>query len=129
MPHLARVKSPAPAEPPAARTAQNNSTGDVPASITRALDRSLRAMLARYTGGLSPAALGGAYLDWAIHLAGLPGKQIALANGAMASALMNVDFAVRCAFGAEQCQAIARYRTTTDFALRTGQRSPTMLRA
>jgi hypothetical protein len=32
-------------------------------------DRSLHAAAARFTGGLSPAALMQAYFDWAIHLA------------------------------------------------------------
>jgi polyhydroxyalkanoate synthase len=38
-------------------------------------DRSLHATFARFKGGLSPAALGSAYLDWAVHLAGAPGKR------------------------------------------------------
>ena len=32
------------------------------------LDRSFHAGLARYTSGISPAALTNAYVDWAIHL-------------------------------------------------------------
>jgi polyhydroxyalkanoate synthase subunit PhaC len=102
MPHLTLVKSPAPGEPRRARTAQSRSIGNAPASMPSALDRSLRAMLARYTGGLSPAALSGAYLDWAMHLIGLPGKQLALANDAIACALINFEFALRCSFGAER---------------------------
>ncbi|MTV31029.1 alpha/beta fold hydrolase [Rhodoblastus acidophilus] len=43
-------------------------------------DRLLRAGLARYTLGLSPAALGLAYADWAIHLAASPGKRAELAE-------------------------------------------------
>ncbi|MFZ2082362.1 MAG: poly-beta-hydroxybutyrate polymerase N-terminal domain-containing protein, partial [Xanthobacteraceae bacterium] len=39
-------------------------------SLADITDRSLHAALARFTGGLSPAALGSAYLDWAVHLAG-----------------------------------------------------------
>ena len=35
--------------------------------------------LARLTGGLSPAALSDAYMDWAVHLAISPGKQVELA--------------------------------------------------
>jgi polyhydroxyalkanoate synthase subunit PhaC len=42
------------------------------------LDRSLHATQARFTGGLSPAALIGAYWDWITHLASSPGKQIQL---------------------------------------------------
>src|SRR5450830_1056616 len=38
------------------------------------VDRSLHATAARFTFGLSPAALAEAYLDWATHLAFSPGK-------------------------------------------------------
>lgn len=37
-------------------------------------DQTIHAMAARFTAGLSPAALAGAYLDWAVHLAASPGK-------------------------------------------------------
>jgi polyhydroxyalkanoate synthase len=39
------------------------------------IDRLINAWLGRLTFGLSPAALGLAYADWAIHLATSPGKQ------------------------------------------------------
>ncbi|WP_231714855.1 PHA/PHB synthase family protein [Enhydrobacter aerosaccus] len=42
------------------------------------MDRSLHAALARWTLGLSPAAVGAAYLDWAVHLAACPGKRFDL---------------------------------------------------
>ena len=45
-----------------------------------ALDRMLHAGLARATVGISPAAVGLAYTDWWIHLAGAPGKQAQLAE-------------------------------------------------
>jgi polyhydroxyalkanoate synthase len=38
-------------------------------------DRIAHARLGRMTAGLSPASLGAAYLDWAVHLAVSPGKQ------------------------------------------------------
>ncbi|MBU2580722.1 MAG: alpha/beta fold hydrolase [Alphaproteobacteria bacterium] len=41
-------------------------------------DRSFHASLARYTAGISPAALTTAFLDWAIHLGLSPGKQFEL---------------------------------------------------
>ncbi len=47
------------------------------------LDRSLHAAAARFTGGLSPAALVAAYMDWATHLAVSPGKQMQLVDKAM----------------------------------------------
>jgi polyhydroxyalkanoate synthase len=54
------------------------------------------------TGGLSPAALGDAYLDWAVHLMVAPGRRIELANRAVAGALDNFTFATRCALGGKE---------------------------
>lgn len=42
------------------------------------IDQLLHAAVARATGGVSPAALWLAWLDWAWHLTGSPGKQMAL---------------------------------------------------
>lgn len=47
-----------------------------------AIDRMWEASSAKFTGGFSPMALTLAYLDWAVHLAAAPGKQIELANKA-----------------------------------------------
>ncbi|MGB8398397.1 PHA/PHB synthase family protein [Bradyrhizobium sp.] len=47
------------------------------------LDRALHAVAARFTGGLSPAALSLAFADWLLHLAASPGKQLALAADAL----------------------------------------------
>jgi polyhydroxyalkanoate synthase subunit PhaC len=47
------------------------------------LDRSLHAAQARLIGGLSPAALGLAWADWFIHLAGQPGRRAELCRQAM----------------------------------------------
>ena len=46
------------------------------------VDRSLHSAIARFTAGLSPMALTAAYLDWASHLAFLPGKRIQLVEKA-----------------------------------------------
>jgi len=46
------------------------------------LDRAFSATLARLTGGLSPAALSMAYLDWACHLAAAPQRQLEIAHDA-----------------------------------------------
>lgn len=48
-----------------------------------ALDRALHAAVARYTGGLSPADLTAAYMDWATHLAMSPGKRMQLVDKAL----------------------------------------------
>ncbi|QEL21973.1 hypothetical protein FQV39_04830 [Bosea sp. F3-2] len=47
-----------------------------------AIDRMRQAWSAKFTGGFSPMALTLAYLDWAVHLAAAPGKQLELANKA-----------------------------------------------
>ncbi len=50
-------------------------------------DRSFHATLARFTGGLSPAAVALAFADWQIHLMAAPGKRTALAGEAIQHAL------------------------------------------
>ncbi|OYU49384.1 MAG: poly-beta-hydroxybutyrate polymerase [Rhizobiales bacterium PAR1] len=55
--------------------------GDEPSAVTMMgdrIDRSLHAYAARFTAGLSPAAMAEAYLDWATHLVASPGKQAQL---------------------------------------------------
>ena len=46
-----------------------------PPLLPRDLDKPLHSQLARFTHGVSPASLAGAYLDWLTHLALSPGKQ------------------------------------------------------
>jgi len=52
-------------------------------AIADITDRSLHATAARFTAGLSPAALAHAYLDWATHLAYSPGKRLQLLDKGM----------------------------------------------
>ena len=47
------------------------------------LDKTLHAAIARFTGGLSPYALMGAYSDWAAHLAASPDKRAQLLQKAL----------------------------------------------
>jgi polyhydroxyalkanoate synthase len=56
-----------------------------------AIDRSFHATLARFTGGLSPAALALAFADWQLHLLASPGKQANLAGQALHNALQFAD--------------------------------------
>jgi len=49
-------------------------------------DRALHAMLARLTGGISPAALLLAYADWLSHLASSPQRQIEISQDALVEA-------------------------------------------
>jgi len=46
-------------------------------------DRALHAATARFTAGVSPAAVAEAYLDWATHLAYAPGKRMQLMSKAI----------------------------------------------
>jgi polyhydroxyalkanoate synthase len=75
--------------------------GRVPAGLTTLaedIDRRLHAFVARLTGGLSPAAVVGAYLDWSTHLASSPGKQMLLANEARQDVARLAAYAWRSAF-------------------------------
>lgn len=49
-----------------------NDTKAGPQTIYEALDRAAHANLAKATSGLSPSALGEAWMDWAVHLAASP---------------------------------------------------------
>ena len=59
------------------------------------VDRSLHAGAARFTFGLSPAALAKAYNDWATHLAFSPGKQMQLVDKAARKAVRFGNYAFR----------------------------------
>ncbi|MCX7324526.1 MAG: alpha/beta fold hydrolase [Hyphomicrobiales bacterium] len=54
-------------------------TGPAPDAVEGDLDRQIHAFVARFTGGLSPVALAGAWFDWASHLALSPGRRMELA--------------------------------------------------
>ncbi len=53
----------------------------------RRIDRELHAFEASLSGGVSPSALVGAYMDWATHLANQPGRRAELVRQACADAL------------------------------------------
>jgi polyhydroxyalkanoate synthase len=89
--HVSRAGDGAP--PPAAFERDSYAStafGDV-------IDRSLHAAVARFTAGLSPAALAEAVLDWAAHLAMSPGKQIQLVQKAMRKSARFVHHVHSCA--------------------------------
>jgi polyhydroxyalkanoate synthase subunit PhaC len=73
-----------------------------PLSIAETLDRSLHAEIARFSAGLSPAALALAYLDWATHLAAAPGKSMQLAEKAARKWIRLFAYACRCALWNDQ---------------------------
>jgi polyhydroxyalkanoate synthase len=61
------------------------------------MDRSLHATAARFTVGLSPAALAHAHLDWATHLAFSPGKRLQLIDKALRKSIRFANYAWMCA--------------------------------
>ena len=73
---------PAPVAPPVASADATLPTRDsyVVTALADVTDRALHAALARFTMGLSPAALAAAYLDWLVHLAASPGKRLQLVD-------------------------------------------------
>ncbi len=71
---------------------------EVPAGFAETIDRSLHARIANVTGGLSPAALVLAYIDWAVHLAAAPGKRAQLAETAVQASIRLIEYARHCGF-------------------------------
>jgi polyhydroxyalkanoate synthase len=72
----------------------NKSSSDTAFQV---LDRAAHAAMAHATLGLSPAALGGAFFDWWVHLVFSPGKQADLARQAITGAADNFAFAAQSA--------------------------------
>src|SRR5215472_13337801 len=68
-------------------------------STFETFDRSLHADVARWTGGLSPAALMLAFADWQLHLAASPGKRLSLAREVIDDTLRFVDVSTHWASG------------------------------
>ncbi len=68
------------------------------------IDRSLHAALARFTMGLSPAALAEAYHDWATHLTFSPGKRLQLVNKGTRKAVRFANYASQCALQGDKTQ-------------------------
>jgi len=93
------VTSPAGVAPMAADGAMGPDARDSYAvtAIADITDRSLHATMARFTAGLSPAAMAQAYLDWAAHLAYAPGKRMQLVDKAMRKTVRLANYTCRCA--------------------------------
>jgi polyhydroxyalkanoate synthase len=74
-------------------------------ALAELIDRASHAATARFTAGLSPVAIAGAYLDWAAHLAMAPGKRLQLASKGVRKAMRLGNYALRAASGAsvERC--------------------------
>src|SRR6185437_12106504 len=59
------------------------------------INRSFHAGAARFTGGLSPAALTHAYLAWATHLVDAPGKRLQIIDKAVRKNVRFANYAMR----------------------------------
>ena len=65
--------------------------------VLESIDRKVNAATARLTMGVSPVALTMTYFDWLAHLSASPGKQLQLAERALANAQCLGEYALRSA--------------------------------
>jgi polyhydroxyalkanoate synthase len=70
-------------------------------AFAEVIDRATHAALARFTGGISPAAIWEAYTDWALHLSLAPGKRLQLAEKTMRKSHRFARYALTCALREE----------------------------
>ena len=75
-------------------------------ALAEIVDRSMHAATARFTAGLSPIAFTDAYLDWAAHLAFLPGKRFQLIEKAMKKLFRFGNYALGRGVGASSAPCI-----------------------
>ncbi len=69
-------------------------------TVYETLDRMAHASVAKANSGLSPSVLSEAFMDWAVHLAVSPGKQLHL----MEQAMQNMQTLSRAALGGQQTE-------------------------
>jgi len=77
------------------RTASSDRDSYAMTALADITDRALHAALGRFTGGVSPAAITEAYLDWATHLSFAPGKRAQLMSKALRKAARFAAYAAR----------------------------------
>ncbi|WP_419914763.1 PHA/PHB synthase family protein [Hoeflea sp.] len=73
-------------------------------AMEEVMDRSFRATTAHFTAAVSPAAMAGAFLDWSVHLATLPGKQMQLADKAFRKGMRLAAYTSRCMLPSQQVE-------------------------
>ena len=73
-------------------------------ALAEIIDRAAHAATARFTAGLSPMAIGGAYRDWMAHLAMSPGKHLQLANKAFRKGVRFAGYLQRVMLGAGRAE-------------------------
>ena len=101
-----RARSDGPATPPLPPESPFVRDSYAARALAEIIDRSVHSAAARFTAGLSPMALIGAYLDWAAHIAFAPGKQFQLIEKAIKKAARLANYAGRRMLysgGAEPC--------------------------
>jgi hypothetical protein len=93
-------------------------------AFAEVIDRSLNATIARFTAGLAPMTVIGAYADWAAHLAGSPGKRLQLVEKAFRKWLRLVQYAARRTMEKDGCElaSIRCRRTDASWPKRGGGR-------
>src|SRR5258708_3752681 len=89
--HISSNSPPDPVDPPSQEPAPAPRDPGVAADE---VDRSFHAAIARFTGGLSPAAVALAFADWQLHLLASPGKRAALAGEALQNAIQFAEASV-----------------------------------
>ncbi len=76
---------------------------EVEPTVYEAMDRAAHAAVAKATSGLAPSVLAEAWMDWAVHLAVSPGKQLQL----MQTAIQNSQALWGLALGAARADTNA----------------------
>jgi Poly-beta-hydroxybutyrate polymerase N terminal len=113
-----RIAQLAPKPAPAPPSKDRDSYGLT--ALADVTDRSLHAFVARFTAGLSPAALGEAYFDWAIHLGNAPGKRLQLVDKAARKGVRFASYARAARSAASRKSASSRCRRTGASPATTG---------
>jgi polyhydroxyalkanoate synthase len=96
------VPVPSEPKPPAEDRADESSANSANPDQTeltsfQVMDKIAHASIARATMGIAPAALAEAFVDWAVHLAVSPGKQMELREKTLRKSGRLAQFACRCA--------------------------------
>jgi polyhydroxyalkanoate synthase subunit PhaC len=95
--HMQSATTVLPARPIRPQALPHEPAAYAPTAFGDTLDRSVHAAAARFTGGLSPAAIIEANMDWLTHLATSPGKQLQLAETAFKKAFQLLHHTGECA--------------------------------
>ncbi len=90
---------------PAAPAPEAADTAGATSSVHETLDHATQAWISRFTRGLSPAALMGAWFDWATHMAVAPGKRLQLAEKAAEKTRRHVHYAIECALTSDRADS------------------------